>query len=87
MVGGHNDAGWLFAKVMNGSLLAGRLSLMNGPRWMEVGSSPAFSKVVDESVYKVLLKADPGRTLLPRTSWTCPGSAEAPRKGLNGPRQ
>ena len=35
MVGGQNDAGWLFAKVMNRSLPADRLSLMSGAWVME----------------------------------------------------
>jgi hypothetical protein len=34
-VGGQNDAGWLFAKVMNGSLPTDRLSLMSGAPVME----------------------------------------------------
>ena len=41
---------------------------------------------VDRRVCRVLLEADQGRALLPGTSWTCPGSFSAPRKGLNGPR-
>jgi hypothetical protein len=35
MVGGQYDAGWLFAKVMNGSLPADRLNLMSGAPVME----------------------------------------------------
>jgi hypothetical protein len=75
MVGGQNDAGWLFAKVMDGSLPV-----------MEI---KVFAGVFGEVLMKVFVRAarGPGRALLPRTSWTCLGSFSAPRKGLNGPRR
>jgi len=87
MVGGQNDAGWLFAKVMNGSLPADRLNLMSGAPVMEhEGLRRRFRWKV---LMKVIVRAarGPGRALLPRTSWTCPGSFSAPREGLNGPRR
>jgi hypothetical protein len=86
MVGGQNDAGWLFAKVMDGSLPVDRLNLISGAPMMEI---KVFTGVFGEVLMKVFVRAARGlgRALLPRTSWTCPGSFSAPRKGLNGPRR